>query len=184
MYPDNSHNFQLPNAVSRLFVYRSASRTYTFLLQLLSAASAAIGIGSFAEHSPSYEDIEEEKEEEITHIDRGGEDEEEIAEHTRRQQSEEIEECRRSRQLPEDIVEYRHRDEDEQPQAQQKHGEYDGHMERRERGIEIEMLPRVGNELLHRLIDCRAASHQEAEEERIQTVDIAEEDQTDALSPY
>ena len=50
-------------------------------------------------------------------------------------------------------------------------------MEGRERGIVVEMLPRFGHKELHRCVERSADGHQQAEQQRIETVDIVEIDQ-------
>ncbi len=144
-------------------------------------AAAVAVVGKRGAHLPQ-ENPGEGGKEQVPHADLRGQYEEEIAEDAAHRQPQQIEQGDRRRQLPEQVVEHRQQHHDKQPDARQKHRQDQWHAQGRKRGIEVEMFPRLGHEDLHRLVHRGAERHQQAEQQRIDAVDIIKVDHLQLLA--
>ena len=108
----------------------------------------------------AYKQPQKASEKEVADVDVRGQDEEEITEDTARHQPQQIEHRRCRGELPEQVVEHGKHQYDKAPDTEKKDRQHERNFERRQRGIEVEVLPRIGHEHLHTLVKRSTESHQ------------------------
>lgn len=155
-------------------------RTLPLPSEFLPAVPATVFIAGVPTHF-LYKKPNKTGQEEIADINVSGQDEEEITENAARHQPQQVEDGGRRSKLAEQIVEHGQGDNDKQPNAGQEYRKNERHLEWRQGGIEVKMLPSIGYKHLHRLVDGSAERHQQTEEKRIDAVDIIEVDHLQPL---